>query len=379
MLSQLGERKMGEKGRYWVGFNHVVGIGPARLRKLIDAFGDIQIAWHASGDELRLAGLGPTYIEALIKTRDKLDLDREMQRIDRLGFKITTWQDEDYPARLREIASPPPMLYVWGDLETHDRWAVAVVGTRRATNYGKAVTQEFAAVLAASGITIVSGLARGIDSIAHQAALDAGGRTLAVLGSGLDQIYPPEHRHLAEAIAGRGAILSDYPLGTKPEAKNFPPRNRIISGLSMAVAVVEAGKSSGALITADFAAEQGRDVFAVPGDLNKLNSMGTNRLIQSGALMLISPDEMLEALNLEMVARKEVAAEILPEDETERVIYEALSANPVHVDELQANCGLPIAQITATLAMLELKGRARQVGGMHYVRARDKTVQYIVD
>jgi DNA processing protein len=379
MLSQLGEREMGEKRRYWIGFNHVLGIGPTRLRKLLDAFGDIQLAWHASGDELRLAGLGPTYVKTLINTRETLDLDQELRRIEQLGFKITTWQDEEYPARLREISAPPPMLYVWGDIKPQDRWAVAIVGTRRATAYGTAVAQDLASVLAASGITIVSGLARGIDSIAHQAALDTGGRTLAVLGSGLDQIYPPEHRQLAEAITERGAVLSDYPLGTKPEAKNFPPRNRIISGLSMAVVVVEAGKSSGALITADFAAEQGRDVFAVPGDLNKLASMGTNRLIQSGAQILLSPDEVLEALNLEMVARKEVASETLPEDETERRVYEALSANPVHVDELQANCGLPIAQITASLAMLELKGRARQVGGMHYVRAREGSVQYKVD
>ena len=370
---------MGEKRRYWVGFNHVLGIGPTRLRKLLDAFGDIQLAWHASGDELRLSGLGPTYVKALISTRETLDLDREMHRIDQLGFKITTWRDEDYPVRLREISAPPPMLYLWGELEPQDRWAVAVVGTRRATAYGTAVAQEIASVLAVSGITIVSGLARGIDSIAHQAALDAGGRTLAVLGSGLDQIYPPEHRQLAKAIAERGAVISDYPLGTKPEGRNFPPRNRIISGLSMAVVVVEAGKSSGALITADFAAEQGRDVFAVPGDLNKLVSMGTNRLIQSGAQILISPEEVLEALNLEMVARKELASVTLPEDETERSIYEALSANPLHVDELQAICGLPIAQITASLAMLELKGRARQVGGMHFVRAREGNVRYEVD
>jgi DNA processing protein len=379
MLSQLGESDMGEKRRYWVGFNRVLGIGPTRLRKLLDAFGDIQLAWHASGDELRLAGLGPKYVKALINTRETLDLDQEMDRIERLEFKITTWQDENYPARLREISAPPPMLYLWGELKPQDRWAVAIVGTRRATTYGSAIAQELASVLAASGVTIVSGLARGIDSIAHKAALGAGGRTLAVLGSGLDLIYPPEHRQLAAAIAERGAVLSDYPLGTRPEARNFPPRNRIISGLSMAVVVVEAGKSSGALITADFAAEQGRDVFAVPGELNKLASMGTNRLIQSGAQILLSAEEVLEALNLEMIARKEVAAETLPEDETERRVYEALSANPVHVDELQANCGLPISQITASLAMLELKGRARQVGGMHYVRAREGNVQYKVE
>lgn len=376
---RVEEANVGDKTQYWIGFNRVSGIGPTRLRTLLDAFGSLETAWHATAEDLQAAGLGPKTIQALIETRERLDLDQEIARIAALGIHITTWQDEDYPIRLKEIHSPPPVLYVRGEIKPQDRWAAAVVGTRRATAYGKATAREVSSVLAASGVTVVSGLARGIDSIAHQAALEVGGRTLAVLGSGLDQMYPPEHRKLAESIAGNGAILSDYPLGTRPEPRNFPPRNRIISGLSLAVIVVEAGIGSGALITADFAGEQGREVFAVPGDIHRRTSQGTNRLIRSGARPLISPEDVLEALNMDVVARQEVADKVLPEDDTERRVLEALGSEPIHVDELQAQCGLPISQITASLAMLELKGRARQVGGMQYIRAREQRAEYRVE
>ncbi|HEY43743.1 MAG TPA: DNA-protecting protein DprA [Anaerolineae bacterium] len=370
---------MGDKRRFWIGFNRVLGIGPARVQKLLDAFGDLEAAWNASREELRAAGLGPKTIEALLDTRYRLDLDQEIAQVDRYGFKIMTWEDEDYPPRLREIHAPPPMLYVWGEVRDEDRYAVAVVGTRRATAYGKAIARDVATILAASGVTVVSGLARGIDSIAHRAALDAGGRTLAVLGSGLDQLYPPEHRSLAESIAAQGAVFSDYPLGTRPEPKNFPPRNRIISGLSLIVVVIEAGEGSGALITADFAVEQGRDVFAVPGDIHRPASRGTNRLIRLGAHPLLSPDDVMEALNLDLIARQELVPTRIPEDETERRILEALSNEPLHVDEIQRRCGLPVSQITASLALLELKGHASQVGGMHYILAREPSATYRVE
>jgi DNA processing protein len=209
--------------------------------------------------------------------------------------------------------------------------------------------------------------------------LEAGGRTLAVLGSGIDNIYPPEHRQLGERIMGSGAVLSDYPLGTRPEPGNFPPRNRIISGLALVVVIVEAGESSGALITAEFAADQGREVFSVPGSIYSPASRGTNRLIQSGARPLLSADEVLEALNLDVLSRQETVSEALPEDETERRLLQALSAEPLHVDELGALCRLPVSQVSASLAMLELKGRVRQVGGMHYVRAREPRAEYRVD
>jgi DNA processing protein len=370
---------MGDNRRYWIGFNKVSGIGPTRLKALLDAFGDIETAWHAAEYDLKAVGFGSKIIQSLLDTRDKLDLDEELARVEELGFHVITWEDDDYPVRLSEIHSPPPLLYVLGEVIAQDRWAAAVVGTRRATSYGKSVARDVATTLALSGVTIVSGLARGIDSIAHQAALEANGRTLAVLGCGLDRIYPPEHRHLAESIAANGAVVSDYPLGTRPEPRNFPPRNRIISGLSLVVIIVEAGFGSGALITADFAVEQGREVFAVPGDINRRASRGTNRLIRTGARLLTSPEDVLEMLNLDVVARQEVAAQELPEDETERCVLEALSSEPVHVDELHARCGLPVSRVTASLAMLELKGRAKQVGGMRYIRARERKAEYRVE
>ncbi len=370
---------MGHQRRYWVGFNRVTGIGAVRLRALLDAFGDLETAWQASPSELRAVGLDQRSLQGILQARESLDLDQELLRIEAKGYRVVTWEDHDYPPRLLEIEAPPPVLYVWGELRPEDRLAVAVVGTRRPTAYGLAVTRDLAGLLAGSGVTVVSGLARGIDAAAHRAALEAGGRTLAVLGSGLDRIYPPENLRLAEAVGGAGAVLTDYPLGTAPEAGNFPPRNRIIAGLSLAVVIVEAGEGSGALITADFGAEQGREVFAVPGSIYSRASRGTNALVRAGARPLVSPEDILEALNLDAIVRQEAVSQALPDDPTEASVLEALSAEPVHVDELTARIGLPPAQISASLAMLELKGRARQVGGMHYVRVREPGLPYRVE
>ncbi len=370
---------MDDSRRYWVAFNRVMGIGPVRLRALLDAFGDLEAAWNASEEELRASGLEARPLASLLQAREQMDLDAELAKIEALGCSVITWEDEAYPSRLLEIDAPPPLLYAWGEVTPQDRWAAAVVGTRRPTPYGVAVARDLASVLAAGGVTVVSGLARGVDATAHQAALEAGGRTIAVLGSGLDRVYPPENRRLAEGIAQSGAVVSDYPLGTAPESGNFPPRNRIISGLSMAVVIVEAGEGSGALITADFAVEQGREVFAVPGSVYQRASRGTNLLIRSGARPLVALEDVLEALNLESVARQEAVSEALPQDDAEARVLAALTSEPVHVDEVQARCGLPASQVSASLAMLELKGRARQVGGMQYVRAREAQGEYRVE
>ena len=356
--------------RYYIGFNRVQGIGPARLRMLLDAFGDVETAWHASADALRRAGLDRRSLHNLLETRARVDLDQEVRRVERAGARAITWEDPDYPSLLQEIPDPPPLLYVRGTLEPEDAWAVAVVGTRRASVYGKEVTRRLVTELARSGITVVSGLARGIDGVAHRAALEAGGRTIAVLGCGVDRVYPPEHRSLARRIVEQGALISEYPLGTPPEARNFPPRNRIISGLSLGVLITEAGQGSGALITADYAAEQGRDVFAVPGSILAAGSAGTNRLIQEGAKLVMESADVLRELNLTMVAEQAQAREVLPETETEAAILAHLGTEPVHVDDLGRMVGLPIAEVTSALTLMELKGMVRQVGGMKYVSAR---------
>jgi len=350
-----------------LGFNHVKGIGAVRLQGLLQTFGSPVDAWNAAPDSLRQAGLSPKIVQNLVETRHRLDLAQLWRQITAHGIQVVTWEDESYPRRLGEINQPPPVLYVRGSLTTQDEWAVAIVGTRRLTAYGRRVCEEVAAALAQGGVTVISGLARGVDSIAHQIALQEGGRTLAVLGSGIDRIYPPEHRHLAEQICAQGALISDYPPGTEPEASNFPPRNRIISALALAVVVVEAGETSGALITARFAAEQGRDVFAVPGSIFSPASQGTNRLISDGATPLLSAADLLETLQLNQVVEYRSARAILPENAMEAQILTLLENEPTHVDEIHARSGLPIDEISSTLVLMELKGLVQQVGGMNYV------------
>ena len=365
--------------KYWIGFNVVKGIGPARFRALLEAFGDLESAWRASPQALRAAGLDRRALESLLAARAGLDLDAQEARLAAAGVHVLTWDDPDYPRRLRDIPDSPPVLYLRGTPSPADDWALAVVGARRATAYGREVTRALVAALAASKITIVSGLARGIDAIAHQAALDAGGRTMAVLGSGLDTIYPPEHTRLAEAITSSGALVSDYPLGTRPERINFPPRNRIISGLALGVLVVEAGEVSGALITVDHALEQGKPVFAVPGGIFSHSSRGTNRLIQQGAKPVLAVEDILEELNLTMVVQQVEARAALPVSQSEIKLLNHLSVEPIHVDDLRALAGLPIAEVSATLAMMELKGMVRQAGGMNYALARERGSKYVVE
>lgn len=358
---------------YWVALNLVKGIGAARMRLLLEYFGQASAAWQATVGELQRAGLSPRVAEALTYTRQNRLAERAWETIERQQISVLTWQDPAYPHRLNEIDQSPPVLYIRGAIEAADDFAVAIVGTRRASAYGRQVAGELAEALAHNGLSVVSGLARGIDAIAHETCLKHGGRTLAVLGSGVDQIYPPEHRRLAEQIAGnggaQGAVISDYPPGAAPEAANFPPRNRIISGLSLAVVVVEAGEKSGALITAAFAAEQGRRVFAVPGSLYAPQSRGANRLIQEGAHLLLGVQDILDLLNLRQAGQQQAARAILPGDATEAALLTVLSDQPLHVDEISQRSDLPIAQVSASLTLMELKGLVRQVGGMHYVLA----------
>ncbi len=359
---------MDEKA-YWIAFNRVPGIGPARLAALLELCGSIQAAWEAPLSTLRQAGLDRRSLENLMALRGQVDPQAELERVRQAGVQVLTWDDPAYPARLRQIPHPPPVLYIQGELTPQDEVAVALVGTRRASAYGRQVAETLARELAHHRVTVVSGLALGIDTVAHQAALDAGGRTLAVLGSGVDQIYPARNRGLALRVAAQGALISEYPLGTRAEAANFPPRNRIISGLSLAVVVVEAGERSGARITAEFAADQGREVFAVPGSIFSPSSLGCNRLIQQGACPLLSPEELLEQLRVERQAAQQQARELIPPEPAEASLLAHLDQEPRHVDELVRAAALSPAEVNSLLTVMELKGLVRQVGPLQYVRA----------
>jgi DNA processing protein len=374
--AQGSEIFMSDK-RIWVGFNLVKGIGAVRLRTLIAHFGSVEAAWAASADELRAAGLSARLAEQVDKIRQAVDLPRLWSRIEAQGITILTWDDELYPPRLKEIEQPPPVIYLRGEITLDDHFAVAIVGTRRITPYGRQITEDLASFLAGQGVTVVSGLARGVDAVAHSAALKAGGRTIAVLGSGVDKIYPPEHQQMAEKMMKQGAVVSDYAVGTAPDAANFPPRNRIISGLSMATVVIEAGETSGALITAGFAAEQGREVFAVPGNILAPQSKGTNKLIQTGAHPLLNSQDLMQALNLTRAGAFKAARKAIPADALEAQLLAALGAEPVHVDEIRNQTGLPIEKVSATLTLMELKGMVRQVGGMNYVSVRENQADYL--
>lgn len=364
--------------KFWVGFTLIPGIGRAKFSLMEGHFGDLGRAWHASADELAAAGLDARSVGMIVSRRPTISPDAEMEKLERYRVKALTWREDEYPSRLKEIYDLPPVLYVRGSLSQEDDWSIAVVGTRRPTYYGREMAEQIAADLARSRVTVVSGLARGIDACAHRAALEAGGRTVAIFGCGLDVVFPSDHVNLARQIMERGALVSEFPLGTRPKAENFPRRNRIMSGLCLGVLVVEAGERSGAMITVRWALEQNREVFAVPGSALSPASRGTNRLIQEGAKLVTNSDDVLEELNLTMTTQQLEMRELIPLTDVESLIVQCLSLEPTHIDEVGRQCGLPIATVSSTLAMMELKGTVRQVGGMNYTVARETRGDYRV-
>jgi DNA processing protein len=355
--------------KYWVALSGIPGVGRVRIAQLKHHFGSLRDAWKAPEGKLKQAGLDSRSVDALMNLRPGISVDAEMEKLERRKVRALTYEDPEYPPRLKHIYDYPPVLYIKGTLPAEDEPCLAVVGTRRPTVYGRQVTEEMVTDLARSGVPIISGLARGIDSVAHRAALDAGGKTVAVFGSGLDIIYPAENAGLAQAIIKQGALVSEYPLGVKPKAENFPLRNRIMSGLSLGVLVVEAGERSGALITAQQAVEQNREVFAIPGSILSPGSQGTNRLIQEGAKLVRSYTDILQELNLTIVVQQAEIREFSPASQAESAILKQLSAEPSHIDEICRRSGLTMPEVSSTLAMLELRGFARQVGSMNYVLA----------
>jgi DNA processing protein len=356
--------------RYYLGFNLVPGIGPMRLARLQGYCGSLEQAWHADAFTLAAAGLDGKASAALLDARKRLDLDAELERVAAAGVGLLCLADAAYPRLLREIPGAPPLLYVRGSLSAADDWAVAVVGTRSPTTYGREAAFRLSSDLARSGVSIVSGLALGVDALAHEAALEAGGRTLAVLGCGVDQPYPERNRRLAARIIEQGALISDYPLGALPTAANFPPRNRIISGLSRGVLVIEAGERSGALITVGFALEQGREVFALPGPIFSRQSAGCNKLIRDGAALARSAEDLLADLELTTASVQREARVEIPDDPAEAALLALLGYEPRHIDELGRAAGLSAPAAAAALALLELRGLARQPAPLQYVLVR---------
>ncbi len=359
---------------YWVAFSRILGIGPVRFKLLLDYFHeDVAAAWKADRKELAQAGLDAKTIDSFLKQRMTSKPQQELEKLERLRIRVLTLKDKDYPDLLKELINAPPVLYIAGTFKKEeDRFALGIVGTRKVSSYGRQVTEQFARELAEGKVTVVSGLAHGIDTIAHTATLDGGGRTLAVLASGLDTIYPADNLGLARRIveSGQGGLITEFPLGIKPDGRNFPARNRIISGLSLGILVTEAPKQSGALITANFALEQGRDVFGVPNSIYSPGSVGVNKLIQDGAHLVTNVQDILMALNLFMVPQHVEIQAALPDNSEERTLLALLSHDPRHVDEIIRDSGLPTTVVSSTLMMMELKGMIRQFGGMQYVLAR---------
>lgn len=358
---------------YWVAFSRIHRVGAVRIARLQAYFPSMEDAWHASTVDLRAAGLDAGTVSSILAERETISPEFEMERLRRAGVKALTWDDPSYPQYLREVDDKPPVLYVRGELRPEDEISVAVVGTRRATVEGRQAAEYFSTDLASRGITVVSGLARGVDAVAHRAALAAGGRTIGVLACGLDIIYPPEHAKLALQLTECGALVSDYPLGTQPRSEFFPRRNRILSALSLGVLVIEGDERSGALITARMALEQNREVFAVPGRINVQQSRGPNKLIQRGEAKLVTQTEdILEELNLmtSSVCRTMEPQRVTLDGPAETQLLRVLTLDASHIDEVQRISGLPMSTVSSTLAVLELKGLVRQVAPMSFTRTR---------
>jgi DNA processing protein len=357
-----------------IALNMLPTVGPVRLRKLLEVFKRPQEILAAKRNELRkVEGIGNEVADQISNWESIVDLGAELDRIREFGATVITQESPSYPRGLREIHAPPIVLYVWGELKERDHHAIGIIGARRTTHYGVESAKKLAYQLAYAGLTVISGLARGIDTAAHQGALAAKGRTIAAIGSGLERLYPPENAALAEKIrAGNGAIVSEFSMEIEPDRQTFPMRNRIISGWSHGVLVVEAGLNSGALITASQALEQGRSVYAVPGHINAPSAMGSNRLIQQGAKLVMDASDILDDLQILLPEAKpsaEAAVRPLPSlSEEERRIYDAIEASETSIDDIAEKTHLPSATVSSTLLQLELKRLVKQLPGKYFVK-----------
>lgn len=358
---------------YWLGLYLIPGLGNRTFKRLIDAFGDPRRVFGAGlADLLRVEGVRGEVARAIARRGSEADPERELEAAERCGARIVTYADREYPPELREIHAPPMVLYVRGRVPPPNGAPVAIVGSRNASHYGLMVAERLGRGLGRSGVAVVSGMARGVDTAAHWGCLGAGGYTVAVLGTGVDQVYPRSNSRLMARILEAGTVLSEFPMGTQPEPRNFPIRNRLISGLSRGVVVVEATRRSGSLITAAQALEQGREVFAVPGSVDSIKSAGAHFLLKQGAKLVEGTEDILEELALR--PRKKTGWVKAPEaphlsDGLEKAVYGALDVYPLHIDEIVRKTRLPSGEVLGALMTLELKGHVKGLPGRTYVRS----------
>lgn len=353
---------------YWLALNCIPDIGPVFVRKLLSAFGTPETIFQTSMHDLTLVeGIGKNRASRIVNFNRWDFVQRELQKAQSMNIRLVTLHDRDYPEGLRQIHDAPIMLYVKGTLEPADKYSIAIVGSRSSSEYGMQVAEKMGTTLSSCGLTVVSGMARGIDTASHKGALRGGGRTIAVLGSGIDVPYPYANRGLMQSIGASGAVISEFPLGTGPQKENFPKRNRIISGLSLGVVVIEAAIDSGSLITVAYALDQGKEIFAVPGNITSSNSRGTNDLIKRGARLVESAEEVIDELRplLKGILREEKKS--LPRmSEEEKIVHSHLDAEPKHIDVLTRKSNMASGKALSVLLSLELKGLVRQSSGKHF-------------
>lgn len=343
-------------------------LGSLRIRRLVARFKTVDNILKASPRQLvEVAGIDKVLAHNIKKGGNTAFVKQQMMQAQKQRVRILSYWDDDYPKLLKQANDPPLFLFVRGDVHSCESAGIGIVGTRAPSTYGKLMADRFARELSSRNLVVVSGLARGVDTIAHQATVQSNGITIGVLGSGLDRIYPEENKKLAAAIAERGALISEFPMGAKPDAPNFPRRNRVISGLSVGILVIEAGKKSGALITADFALEQNREVFALPGNINNPKSYGCNYLIQQGAKLVVTVDDILEEIG-QTSNKNTTQQQTIQLAGLEAKIYNTLSTEPKHIDRIAAECQMSTSQALGVLLTLELKNIVQQLVGKHFVR-----------
>ncbi len=351
---------------FWLAFNVFVGIGPQRFKLLLKYFGKAQKAYLAPEETWRKIGLNDKLVDNFLIFRQRFNPQKFLEQVEKKGIGILSLKDKSYPQPLREISDCPPILYIKGELRAQDSLAIAVVGTRKISSYGREVTEILTRDLVASGLTIVSGLARGVDSLAHRTAIETGGRTIAVLGCGVDLVYPPENKGLYEEIIKHGAVVSEVPPGQYVAKGIFPARNRIIAGLSLGVLVTEGAEDSGSLISARDAANQGREVFAVPGPITSYLSAAPAILIKNGAKLVYHVSDILDELDIKSKVKKQKAKEIIPDNPEEEKILKILANEQVHIDNLVRISKLGTGQVASLLTLMEIKGKIKNLGGMVY-------------